>query len=246
MVDAAAPARSATVNPQRYARMGGLLYLIIIIAGISGELFLRGPMIVSGDAAATASHIVAEPTVWRISIAGDMLMHLCDIGVMLAFYVLLRPVNQNLALAAILLNLVQTAVAVANKINLVIPLFLLGDGGYLNAFTLEQRQVLAYLSIRAHDYGFGVALVFFGVECLIVGYLIFRSGYLPWALGILMQVAGTCYLVNSFALVLAPAVASRLFPAIMLPPFVAELSMATWLLVKGVDLTRWEERTSAA
>jgi len=76
--------------------------------------------------------------------------------------------------------------------------------------------------------------------------LILRSGYLPRALGVLMQIAGTCYLVNSFALILAPALASHLFPAILLPPFVAELSMATWLLVKGVDLTRWRERTSAA
>jgi len=226
--------------------MGGLLYLIIIVAGLSGELFMRGPMIASGNAAATAGHIVSDPTVWRVSLAGDLVMHLCDVGVMLVFYVLLRPVSQNLAFAAVLFNLIQTAVAVANKMNLMVPLFLLGDANYLQAFTLEQRQALSYVSIRTHDYGFGVALVFFGFECLVVGYLIIRSGYLPRTLGYLMQIAGSCYLVNSFALILAPTVSSRLFPAILLPPFVAELSMALWLLLKGVNVAKWEQRTGMA
>jgi len=245
MVDALRPG-SPAVSPQRYARIGGLLYLIIIVAGVSGELFLRGPMIVSGNAAATAEHIELEPTLWRVSLAGDLVMHLCDVGVMLAFYVLLRPVSQNLAFAAVLFNLIQTAVAVANKMNLMVPLFLLGDAGYLGAFTLEQRQALSYVAVRTHDYGFGVALVFFGLECLVVGYLIVRSGYLPGVLGVLMQIAGASYLVNSFALILAPAVASRLFPAIMLPPFVAELSMALWLLLKGVNIAKWEQQTGMA
>lgn len=207
---------------------------------------MRGPMIVSGNAAATAGHIVSDPTVWRVSLAGDLVMHLCDVGVMLVFYVLLRPVSQNLAFAAVLFNLIQTAVAVANKMNLMVPLFLLGDANYLQAFTLEQRQALSYVSIRTHDYGFGVALVFFGFECLVVGYLIIRSGYLPRTLGYLMQIAGSCYLVNSFALILAPTVSSRLFPAILLPPFVAELSMALWLLLKGVNVAKWEQRTGMA
>jgi len=245
-MDIAPRAASAAPSPQRYARMGGLLYLIIIVAGLSGELFMRGPMIASGNAAATAGHIVSDPTVWRVSLAGDLVMHLCDVGVMLVFYVLLRPVSQNLAFAAVLFNLIQTAVAVANKMNLMVPLFLLGDANYLQAFTLEQRQALSYVSIRTHDYGFGVALVFFGFECLVVGYLIIRSGYLPRTLGYLMQIAGSCYLVNSFALILAPTVSSRLFPAILLPPFVAELSMALWLLLKGVNVATWEQRTGMA
>jgi len=88
--------------------------------------------------------------------------------------------------------------------------------------------------------------VFFGFECLVVGYLIIRSGYLPRTLGYLMQIAGSCYLVNSFALILAPTVSSRLFPAILLPPFVAELSMALWLLLKGVNVAKWEQRTGMA
>jgi predicted transporter len=115
----------------------------------------------------------------------------------------------------------------------------------LKAFTPEQLQALSYVSLRTHDSGFAMGLVFFGAACLVVGYLIIRSGYLPRTLGALMQVAGVCYITNSFALIAWPALGAKLFPFILLPPFVAELSMALWLLVKGVDAERWKARSSA-
>jgi hypothetical protein len=232
-------------SPQTYARIGGVLYLIIIVAGILGEIFIRGRIVVSGDAAATASNIMASQSLWRIGIAGDLIMHVCDVPLMLIFYVLLRPVNRNLALLAVLFNLIQTAVLVANKMNLLMPLFLLGSADYLKAVDPHQLQALAYLSLKAHDYGFGVGLIFFGCVCLVLGYLIFRAGYLPRILGVLMQIAGFCYLTNSFALLLAPTFAARLFPVILLPPLIAEASLCLWLLVKGVNVPRWEEAASA-
>jgi hypothetical protein len=90
-----------------------------------------------------------------------------------------------------------------------------------------------------YDYGFGVALIFFGVECVILGYLIYRSTYLPKAVGVLMVAAGASYLINSFSLVAAPPLASALFPLILLPSLVGESSLALWLLVKGVDKNRF-------
>lgn len=230
-------------SPQAYARVGGVLYLIIIVAGLAGQIFIRDPLVVSRDAAATAHNIIASQSLWRIGIAGDLVMHLCDVGLMLVFYVLLRPVSRNLALLAVLFNLVQTGMLVANKTSLLLPLFLLGDAPYLKAFTPEQVQALAYIALRTHDHGFGFGLIFFGAACLVVGYLIFQSGYLPKTLGILMQLAGVSYLVNSFALVLSPPLASRLFPAVLLPPLVAEVSVALWFLLKGVNLPKWAERT---
>jgi hypothetical protein len=227
------------IRPQVYARVGGILYLIIILAGGSGELFVRGSLVVSGNAAATGANILASPYLWRAGVAGDLVMHVCDVGLMLVFYVLLRPVNRNLALLAVLFNLVQTSVLVANKLNLMLPLFLLADAPYLKAFTPEQLQALSYVAIRTHDYGFGFGLIFFGVECCVLGYLIIRSSYLPSTLGVMMQIAGVCYVINSFADIVYPAIASRLFPFILLPAFIAELSLALWLLVKGVDLSQW-------
>jgi hypothetical protein len=229
-------------SPQAYARAGGVLYLIIIVAGIFAEVFVRSKLIVPGDAAATANNIMGSELLWRFSIAGDLIMHVCDVPLTMIFYVLLRPVNRNLALLAAFFTLVQTAVLVANKLSLLNPLFLLGNADYLNVFEPRQRQALAYLAVKSHGYGFGVGLIFFGCGCLVLGTLIFKSGYLPKILGVLMQVAGVCYLVNSFTLLLAPAFASTLLLA---PAFLGELSLCLWLLVKGVNVPKWKELAAA-
>ncbi|MBI2330599.1 MAG: DUF4386 domain-containing protein, partial [Chloroflexi bacterium] len=172
-------------SPQVYARIGGVLYLIIIFAGALGQIFIRGKLIVPGDAASTATNLMASQSLWRIGIAGDILMHVFDIPLMLILYLLLKPVNKNLAAAAVLFNLIQTAVLVVNKLNLLMPLFLLGNAEYLKALELQQLQALAYLPLRLHDYGFGIGLIFFGCVCLVQGYLIFRSGFLPKIIGVL-------------------------------------------------------------
>jgi hypothetical protein len=236
--------RAVETSPQVYARIGGALYLILILAGMFGVIFVRDKLIVSGDATATANNIIASPLLWRIGIAADLIMHVCDVPLMLIFYVLLRPVNRNLALLAVLFNLVQTAVLVANKLNLLAALFLLGSADYLKAFDPHQLHALSYLSLKLHDYGFGVGLIFFGCECLVVGYLIFRSGYLPRTIGVLMQIAGLCYLTNSFVLLLAPALAKMLYPGVLVPAFIGELSLCLWLLVKGVNVPKWEEKAT--
>ena len=228
----------------RTARIGGILYLIIIVTGIFGELFVRGRLVVPGDAAATVENISSSQFLWRLGIAGDLFMHVCDIPLVLIFYILLKPVNKNLALLAMLLVLTQSAVLIATKLNLFIPLFLTADADYLKAFEPHQLQALSYVAIRSDGYGFGIGLIFFGFACILLGYLIFKSGYLPRFIGILMQIAGVCYLINSFALILAPAFADILFPVILLPSFIAELSFCLWLIVKGPNVHKWEEKVS--
>lgn len=237
--------QNAETRLQTYARIGGVLYLVIIAAGMFAELFVRGKLVVPGNPAATANNIMTHELLWRISIATDLVMHICDVPLMLIFFILLRPVNKELALLALLFNLVQTAVLVANKLNLLTALFAIAGGANLKAFDANQLYALGYNAIHLHDYGFGVGLIFFGFTCLIVGYLISRSGYLPRALGILMQIAGVCYLANSFVLIIDPAFASRMFPFVLLPPFIAELSLCLWLLLKGVDMAKWNARMSA-
>jgi hypothetical protein len=228
------------IAPQSYARVGGIAYLIIIIAGLMGEMFIRNPNIISGNAEATANHILANRHLWRLGIAGDLVMHICDVVLMVVLYVLLRPVNRILALMGVLFNLIQTAVLVANKMNLLMPLFYLGGDEYLKVFNAEQLHALGYLSIKAHSYGFGIGLIFFGCECLIVGYLIYRSGYFPKLIGILMVIAGVSYLANSFILILAPSNANAAFPVLVALAFPAELSLCLWLLIKGVNLKKWQ------
>ncbi len=179
---------------------------------------------------------------WRAGIVSDIIMHVLDIPIMLVIYVLLKPVNKNLALLALLFNLVQTAVLVANKLNLVAALLPLESVGYLKSIEPYHLYAQVYLSLKLHDIGFGIGLIFFGFTCLVNGYLIFRSGYLPRIIGALMQIAGLCYLANSFILLLFPKLSSIIF---MIPCLVAELSFCLWLIVKGVNVIKWEDKINA-
>ena len=233
-------------SPQLYARIGGALYLTIIVIGLFGEAFVRDRLIVSGNAAATAANVMSHESLWRFHIAAEIFLLICAVALLLILFVLLRPVSRDLALLAVFFNLVSIGIEAATTMYLLEALFPLGNAGYLKAFTPEQLYAMASLSLKSHGYGFGVSLLFFGCFCVIVGYLIFRSGYLPKTIGVLMQIAGVCYLTNSFALILSPAVANRLFPAILVPAFIGEVSLCLWLLVKGVNVQRWKEQASAA
>ena len=234
--------KTSEFSPQAYARIGGLLYLLIIIAGIFAEVFVRGKLFVPGDASATANNIINSPFLWRIGISADLIMQICDLPVMLILYLLLKPINKNIALLNLLFNLIQTAALVTNKLNLLNALFLLGDAEYLKSLDSNQLHTLSFLSIKLHEFGFGIGLIFFGIVCLLEGYLIFKSGYFPKTIGLLMQIAGVCYLTNSFALILAPKLANNLFPIILIPPLIAELSLCLWMIMKGVNLPIWEKK----
>ena len=213
----------------RELRIAGLCYLAIIALGLWSEAFVRGQLIVAGDAAATAQRIVAEPLLWRSGLVADLLMQVLDIPVIVTMWRLLRPVSEPLALTATGLNLVQTAVLVANRVQLLAALDLLTGPVIGAAFLPGQREALAMLAVQLHGQGFGIGLIFFGFACLIRGVLIAHSGVLPRLLGVLLAVAGLAYLVNSFALLLVPAFAKLLFPAVLLPALVGELAFALWL-----------------
>lgn len=233
------------MSPQKYSRIGGVLYLVIIAIGLWGEAFVRDRLILSDDATATAANIRSMASLWRFGIAAELLLLLCAVTTTWMFYVLLRPVSRDLALLATFFNLVSIAVEAVIQLNLLAALVPLGNVAYLKAFTPEQLSAMAYLPLKLHGYGFGISLILFACWCLVMGYLIFRSGYLPKAVGVLLQIAGACYLTNSFALLLAPNFQDRIFPAILVPAFVGELSLALWLSFKGVSTAKWEERASA-
>jgi len=237
--------RAVETSPQVYARIGGVLYLIIIVVGLFDEAFVRDRIIVSSDATATATNIRSLESLWRFGIAAEFFLLICAVALTLIFFVLLRPVSRDLALLAVFFNLVSVAVEAAVQLYLLGALFLLGKAEYLRAFEPEQLYALASLSVKSHSYGFGVALIFFGCVCLIDGYLIFRSDYFPKTIGVLMAIAGLSYLTNSFALILAPTFANRIFPAVLVPAFVGESSLCLWLMVKGVNVPKWEEKASA-
>jgi len=236
--------QSFSQSPKTLARIGGVLYLIIIALGLFGEAFIRDRLIVSANPTATAANIMSMESLWRFGIAAELFLLLCAVTLTWILFVLLRPVNGDLALLGVFFNLISIAIEAIIQLNFVAALFPLSNVSYLQTFSREQRSILAFLSARLYSYGFGVSLLFFSGYCLVMGYLIFRSAYFPKVLGVLLQIAGLCYATNSFALVLAPEFADRIFFFILLPAFIGELSLALWLSFKGVNAAKWQEKAS--
>jgi len=234
--------RTIENSPQRYARIGGALYLAIIVLGAFAEGFVTNKLVVSGDAATTAQNILASADLWRLSVVGNLIVVLCAVPLLWIEYLLLRPVSKHLVLLAVFFNLVSLAVEAISKLFLLLVIPTLSSANYLRAFEPQQLQILANLALKSHDIAFNIALLFFGFTCLVNGYLIFKSGYLPKFVGILMQLAGLSYLTACFAALFAPAFADLIIPALLVPPLIGESSFCLWLLVKGVNIAKWQER----
>jgi hypothetical protein len=165
----------------------------------------------------------------------------CDVALALILYVLLRPVRSEVALLGAFFRLVSTAVFAVAELFLFAALPVLGGADYLKTFSPDQLSTIAFLLVRVYGYGVGLAMVFYGVGSILFGYLMFQSGYLPKVLGVLLALGGLGFLTRSFALVLAPAYASS---ALLLPTALAGLALTVWLLVRGVDLRKWEEKAA--
>jgi Domain of unknown function (DUF4386) len=230
-------------SPQKYARICGWHYLLVIAAGIFG-LVASSRIVVSGDAAATASHIQAFETLWRLGFASNIFAGACYVAVTLILYVLLRPAHRNLSLLAAFFSLVGCAIGGVATLGQIAPLLLLGDADYLKSVDPHLLQVLALLSIHLSGYGTQISLIFFGFYCFLIGYLIFGAGYFPKTLGVLLVIGGLCYVIDSFAYFVAPTIDAKLSPYILAPPGIAELSLCLWLIVMGVNVPRWNERQS--
>jgi hypothetical protein len=232
---------------KRTARVAGLLYLTIIIAGIFAEFFVRQSLIVPGDAAATASNIMASEGLFRMGIAGDLIMILCDVALALIFYVLLKPVSNSLALLAAFFRLAQAATLGINLLNLFFGLQLLSGADYLTVVGTDQIHALVLLFLNAHGTGYSIALVFFGLSLSVLGYLVFKSGYFPRILGVLLIFAALGYLIDSFASFLLPnyEIYEATFALVVFAPaLIAELSMCLWLLLKGVKVQQRDNSIS--
>jgi len=224
---------------QTYARIAGVLLLLSIVGGGFGEAYVPSRLIVSGDAAATAKNLRDFGVLFRWGFAAYLVEAVCDVALAWLFYILLEPVHEYLALLAAFFGLVSTTLfATAELFYFSAPLVLRG-GSYLKTFSPEQLDTLALLCLRLYGYGAGIFMVFYGAASGLRGYLIFRSGYFPKWLGGLLMLAGLGFVAKNFALVLAPVYASDVF---LLPMFLAVVLLAGWLLVKGVDVSKWEAR----
>lgn len=230
-------------SPQRLARLAGVLYLVIIVFGLSGELFIRSGIIVAGDAAATAANIAASEGLFRLGFLTDSVMILCDVALAVLLYVLLRPVSRTISLMAMCFRLVQAAVLALNLLHYHAAIMLVsGPGGTSCGLGTAPRSDLAAFFLDLYTHGYDLGLLLFGMSCLLLGCLVYRSKYLPRFIGVLLIAAAFVYLAGSCVRFLAPRFVAPFTP-VYLVAVVAELSMCLWLLVKGVKLSEWE-RTS--
>ncbi len=236
--------RDVERSPCQWARIAGTFYFITIVMGVFAEVFVRDALTVRDDAVATAANILAHATLYRFGLAADLVMLACYIAVTLLFYVLFKPVSRSLSLLAAFFSLAGIAVLAANCLYHLAPLVLLGKANYLSAFDTTQLQALALISLKMHARGYNIAGVFFGIYCLVVGYLAFKSGFLPRILGILMAIGGLGYLTDSFTIFLLPTIAARL-PDFAALGGIAELALTLWLMVMGVNAPKWKEKANA-
>lgn len=218
----------------KLAKAAGILYLVSIIAGGFAEAFVRGGLTVSGNAAATAQNIQASEQMYRFGFVADLICIICSIFLSLIFYILFKPVNRHISLLALVFSTVATAVMAVNLLNQQAPLLLLHKSSYLNAFTIEQLQTQSLFYLNLQSQGYNISLLLFAFYFPIIGYLVYKSNFLPGILGFIYTLVGVSYLFNSLAWFLAPHLAHYLFPYVLLPAFVGEVSMSLWLIFKGV------------
>lgn len=234
-------------SPKNYARLTGLLYLIIAIAGGFSMGYL--PTLISApDAVATAQNIIENKGLFQLGIFADIVVFVCEIAALSMLYMLFRRVNQTLALIATFARLAMAVLIGINVFFDIIPLLLLDDNGFASLFGVDQLNAIVLLFVEIELYGVAIWQMFFTIHMLLLGYLVFKSGYFPRILGVLMMVGSFGYALNSIEKLAALDTQTiSVFAAILLAIVViAEIGFTFWLLIKGLNVERWNEKNATA
>ena len=234
--------RTAETSPLVYARVAGVLILIILVVGPFSLIYVPSTLIVPGDATATADNIRASEWLFRLGIVSQSVVFLTEIVLTVLLYVLLRPVSRTLSLVAAFARLAMAVIQGINLLPYFIALLLLSGAGYLTAFEPDQLDALVLLFLNAHRYGDYIWQVFFGLHLFVLGYLIFKSGYFPRILGVLVIVGSLGYLTDSFGNFLYPNYDEIFGWVVGVTAVIGELPFFLWLLIKGVNVQRYNER----
>lgn len=227
---------SVHVSQGLKARIAGAFYLLTFLTGIPA-LIAGGRLEVAGDAATTAANILAHPSLFRLGIASYVLNVAVYLTVTALFYEMFKPASRSVSLLAAIFSLVGCAVQAFACVFETAPLVILRGAGYLKVFNIEQVQSISYLALELQEQAYYVGLMFFGFYCLLIGYLIFKSTFLPRVLAGMMVLAGLCWLTF-----LWPPIATSIAPYNMAIGAAGEASLALWLLIMGANIPKWKQK----
>jgi hypothetical protein len=220
------------VSLKKTARIAGILILIITAIAPFSMMYIPSTLIVPGDATATASNIMASEGLFRLGIVSDSIVFLIEIVIVVLLYVLLKPVNKTLSLIAAFFRLAMTVIQGINLLNNFNALILLSGADYLKVFEPEQLHTLVLLFLNSHEYVVLIWGLFFGLHLFFLGYLVYKSGYIPKILGVVLIIAFACYQIQGWGKILLPHY-EKIFNSIGLIS-VIEIAFALWLVIKGV------------
>ncbi|MBM3180839.1 MAG: DUF4386 domain-containing protein [Chloroflexi bacterium] len=232
---------ASELSPQVYARIAGLLYLIVIAAGIIAQMVISGKIIVKDDAAATAANILTHKNLFQLGFTVYLIEMASQIAMTVLLYVLLKPVSRSISLLALFFGLTGCIIKTLSRLFYITPLLVLGGSHYLSEFNVEQLQAFALLLLNVNDQAAGMALPFFGFSTLLNGVLIFRSTFLPQVLGVLSMLGGLGWLTYLY-----PPLGNQFLPYILVIALIGSISQILWLLIKGVNTQKWMEKANSA
>jgi hypothetical protein len=230
-------------SPLFKARMAGFFWLMTIITGMFAFIS-GGRFIVTADAATTAANITEHESLYRLAFASNLAAAVCYLAVTALVYQLLKLVNRTVAFFGVFVSLVGCATAPVSGVLFLAPLYLLKGAPYLAAFTTAQLQAQALASLNLSLLVNDIGMIFFACHVISIGYLIRRSTFLPHWLGILLFIAGICYLTSSLANFLDLPFKSFLLPFVAIGGLLGEGSLTGWFLAKGVNVERWNEEAA--
>jgi hypothetical protein len=233
------------VSPRAQARIAGVLYIVTGTTALVGEMLVRGKLIVRGDPAATAMNILSHASLWRAGGVADLVAAAGDATLALLFFVLFAGVSRPLALLAAFFRLTHVALLAMITLLHFAPLVYLSTATPLTGMSTQQLQAQAFAFIRLHSIGYNIALFFFGFTCIVLGYLISRSSFLPRVIGVWVTVAGVAYVLNSAVHLLAPVYGALFFRYVLVPCALGELALVVWLLVFGLNEQQWKSQVWA-
>ena len=224
------------ITQSKAAGLAGFIYLLALVTSAFGEFYVPSQLYVSGDVAQTASNIIANERLFRAGVAGMLFTFIIDVPLFWALYIVVKPIDRNLALLAVFWRLVETSILCAGTVFQLVALRFLSNADYLKAFETNQLYTLARVAETTYGSNLYIGFICLGLGSTVFSYLLFKSNYIPKILAGWGIFSSLLLSLSSFAILIFPELRNVVFPGGFVPMFIYELTIGFWLLIKGVKV----------